>query len=79
MSTGPSHSWAYSNHYVKLSQWIFEESWSISGRPIYFFNMSVPRDNPIHYAPNDATLQHEIYERITTMNRPGFTGEFLVQ
>lgn len=59
-----SHSWAYSDHYEKLSQWIFEDSWSISGRPIEFFNTSVPRDNPIHYAPNDATLQHAIYERI---------------
>ena len=59
-----SHSWAYSDHYEKLSQWIFEESWSISGRPIEFFNTSVPRDNPIHYAANDATLQHAIYDRI---------------
>ena len=59
-----SHSWAYSDHYEKLSQWIFEEAWTISSRPITFFNTSVPRDNPIHYAPNDATLQQAIYERI---------------
>lgn len=59
-----SHSWSYSNHYDRLAGWIFEEEWSSNGQRIHFFNTSVPRDNPIHFAPNDATLQQAIYERI---------------
>ena len=59
-----SHSWAYSNHYDRLAEWIFEEAWSVNDQRIQFLNTSVPRDNPIHYAPNDATLQQAIYERI---------------
>lgn len=59
-----SHSWSYSGHYERLAEWIFEVAWSIDGQPIRFNNTSVPRDNPIHFAPNDATLQQAIYERI---------------
>ena len=59
-----SHSWSYSGHYERLAEWIFEQAWSVNDQPIRFFNTSVPRDNPIHFAPNDATLQHAIYERI---------------
>lgn len=59
-----SHSWAYSNHYDRLAEWIFGETWSVNDQRIQFLNTSVPRDNPIHYAPNDATLQQAIYERI---------------
>ncbi len=59
-----SHSWSYSGHYDKLAEWIFDEAWSVDGQPIHFFNTSVPKDNPIHFAPNDAALQQAIYERI---------------
>lgn len=59
-----SHSWSYSGHYERLAEWIFEETWWINDRRLQFFNTSVPRDNPIHFAPNDATLQRAIYERI---------------
>lgn len=59
-----SHSWAYSNHYERLSEWIFGKQWSINGQRVQFFNTSVPRDNPIHFAPSDAALQRAIYERI---------------
>jgi hypothetical protein len=59
-----SHSWSYSGHYDRLSEWIFDEEWSVDGQRIHFFNTSVPRDNPIHFAPNAATLQRAIYERI---------------
>lgn len=59
-----SHSWAYSEHYERLAGWVFEEVWSVSGQRIHFFDTSVPRDNPIHFAPNDAVLQQAIYERI---------------
>ncbi|QBK30771.1 TIR domain-containing protein [Roseitalea porphyridii] len=59
-----SHSWAYSGHYDRLAEWIFDEQWSVDGQPLQFFNTSVPRDDPIHFAPNDATLQAAIYERL---------------
>lgn len=59
-----SHSWAYSGHYDRLAEWIFDEVWSVDNQRIYFANTSVPRDNPIHFAPNDAALQSAIYERI---------------
>lgn len=59
-----SHSWMYSNHYDKLAEWIFEEYWSINGARLNFFNTSVPKDNPIHFAPSDKALQTAIYERI---------------
>lgn len=59
-----SHSWTYSDHYNKLAVWIFEDKWNIEGTPIHFFDTSVPKDNPIHYAPSDQALQAAIYQRI---------------
>lgn len=59
-----SHSWAYSGHYDRIAEWIFDGAWSVNGQPIHFFNTSVPRDNPIHSAPNQAALQQAIYQRI---------------
>lgn len=59
-----SHSWANSGHYNTLSSWIFEESWNVDGTPIDFINSSVPKDNPIHYAPSDRQLNERIRERI---------------
>lgn len=63
-----SHSWTYSDHYDKLAEWIFEEDWFINGARLNFFNTSVPRDNPIHFAPSDQALQEAIYERIAKSN-----------
>lgn len=59
-----SHSWSYSGHYERLAEWIFNEDWEVGGLRIHFFNTSVPRDNPIHFAANDAALQKAIYDRI---------------
>lgn len=59
-----SHSWKYSNHYDTLAEWIFEEKWASDGLPVEFVDLSVPKDDPIHYAPNDATLQAAIYRKI---------------
>lgn len=59
-----SHSWSYSDHYDRLAEWIFDETWTVNGQRIQFTNTSVPRDNPIHFAPNDAALQQAIYQRI---------------
>lgn len=59
-----SHSWAYSEHYDRIAGWIFDEIWNANGQRVYFANTSVPRDNPIHFAPNDAALQQAIHQRI---------------
>ena len=59
-----SHSWAYPNHYDRLAEWIFEKAWSVNGQRIQFRDTSVPRDNPIHYASNDAALQKAINKQI---------------
>ncbi|MEO1987640.1 MAG: TIR domain-containing protein [Martelella sp.] len=59
-----SHSWAYSEHYNRLAEWIFDEVWQVNGRHLQFFDTSVPRDNPIHFAPNSIALQQAIDARI---------------
>ena len=59
-----SHSWKYSDHYETLSEWIFGESWNANGTPIEFVDLSVPKDNPIHFAPNESVLQEAIFQRI---------------
>jgi hypothetical protein len=59
-----SHSWSYSGHYEKLSEWIFRTSWSSDQYPIRFMDTSVPSTDPIHNAPNEHTLKERIYERI---------------
>ncbi|MBM1310365.1 TIR domain-containing protein [Sulfitobacter mediterraneus] len=63
-----SHSWAYSDHYERLAEWIFEEDWYVDEELIRFRNTSVPKDDPIHFAPTDAKLQSAIYERILVSN-----------
>ena len=59
-----SHSWNYSEHYDRLAEWIFEEEWHVRNQRIRFFDTSVPRDNPIHFAPNQEFLKQAIYQRI---------------
>jgi hypothetical protein len=59
-----SHSWKYSEHYDKLSEWIFAGNWNSGGVPIHFVDHSVPKDDPIHYAPNEATLRAAIFSKI---------------
>lgn len=63
-----SHSWAYSDHYAALADWIFNESWNSGGVPIHFEDRSVPKENPIHYAQNEQQLRAAIYERIGGSN-----------
>ena len=49
-----SHSWAYSDAYSKLME-------LLSNAPYFNFkNYSVPKDDPIHNAPNDYQLRAEI-------------------
>ncbi|PHU99972.1 nuclease [Iodobacter sp. BJB302] len=59
-----SHSWAYSNHYSTLADWIFEKSWSVGQASLSFRDFSVPRESPIHNAPTDSLLQQAIYKQI---------------
>ena len=51
-----SHAWAHSQHYDTLAGWIFNEPWSAGSASLDFRNYSVPRDNPVHNAPNTQTL-----------------------
>lgn len=59
-----SHSWSYSDHYDTLASWIFAEAWNVNGTPIAFSDVSVPKESPIHYAPNAEALKTAIYQRI---------------
>ena len=63
-----SHSWSYSEHYERLVEWIFEESWSVQGTQIVFQDFSVPKDDPIHYARTDRELQAAIFAEISRAN-----------
>jgi hypothetical protein len=50
-----SHAWSYSEHYKTLSDWIFKESWKYGDTiSLDFRDYSVPKDDPIHDAKNDA-------------------------
>lgn len=63
-----SHSWSYSGHYNKLEEWIFGNSWDVDGQPLSFYNYSVPKDNPIHFAQNTEQLQAAIDRKIKAAN-----------
>ncbi len=60
-----SHSWAYSNHYDTLSNWIFRNNWRFGQASIKFMDFSVPRNDPIHNAPTDKQLRDAIYNKIS--------------
>lgn len=59
-----SHSWNYSHHYEKLSEWIFQNSWSVGQASLDFRNYSVPKTDPILNAHNDRQLREAIYRQI---------------
>jgi hypothetical protein len=59
-----SHSWAYGDHYDTLSDWIFGDNWSVDGTPLTFYDQSIPKDNPIHNAPNADALKQAIWAQI---------------
>lgn len=60
-----SHAWAYSNHYDTLSSWIFGENWSVGQASLIFKDYSVPKNDPIHNAPNDTQLKNAIFNKIS--------------
>lgn len=53
-----SHSWCYSDAYDRLVELL-----NARGR-FNFRNFSVPKDNPIHNAPNQQDLYNAIYNQI---------------
>lgn len=59
-----SHAWNYSGHYLTLSEWIFNENWRVGQASLDFRNYSVPKDSPIHGAPNDKMLKEAILRQI---------------
>lgn len=59
-----SHSWSYSSHYDTLAKWIFEGRWSAGQASFNFLNFSVPKDDPVHNANNDAQLEKAIFNKI---------------
>ncbi|MCG8639987.1 MAG: TIR domain-containing protein [Desulfobacterales bacterium] len=59
-----SHSWAYSNHYATLSDWIFKRNWSVGQASLDFRDYSVPKNDPIHNANNDRQLRNALYNQI---------------
>lgn len=60
-----SHSWAYSDHYDRLSEWIFKENWKSGQASLDFRDFSVPKNDPIHNANNDLQLKNAIYDKIS--------------
>ncbi|TXL12629.1 nuclease [Methylococcaceae bacterium HT3] len=60
-----SHSWAYSDHYDRLSEWIFKENWRRGQASLDFRDFSVPENDPIHNANNDLQLKNAIYDKIS--------------
>lgn len=59
-----SHSWTYSDHYVTLSSWIFEEKWSVGQASLDLRDFSVPKNDPIHNASTKNKLKDAIYNQI---------------
>ena len=59
-----SHSWAYSNHYNTLNDWIFGGNWRFGQASLVFLDYSVPKNDPIHSAPSDRALRDAIYRKI---------------
>jgi hypothetical protein len=59
-----SHSWSYPSHYDTLAGWIFGEKWSIGQAGIDFRDFSVPKNDPIHSAPNETALKTAIFNKI---------------
>jgi hypothetical protein len=60
-----SHAWAHSGHYDTLSDWIFNGNWSVGQASLDLRDYSVPRNDPIHSANNDAQLRAALFDKIS--------------
>ena len=54
-----SHSWAYGDAYDKLVKILEDANY------FYFRNHSVPKNDPIHHAPNQTALRNAIRDKMT--------------
>lgn len=54
-----SHSWAYGAQYERLIEFLDEDSY------FHYSDYSVPKDDPIHNAPNQAALYEAIKRQIS--------------
>lgn len=52
-----SHSWTYSNHYERIESFLRQED-------IWYYNHSVPKDDPIHTTGSDNELRNAIEAKI---------------
>ena len=59
-----SHSWAYSDHYDTLEDWIFKKKWSQGQASLDLRDFSVPKNDPIHNASTDQALREAIFNQI---------------
>jgi len=57
-----SHSWTYGDQYKRLIQFFDEDPF------FHYQNYSVPKDDPIHDAPNQAALYEAIKRQIARAN-----------
>ena len=57
-----SHSWTYGDHYERLIEFFDEDPY------FHYRNYSVPKDDPIHDAPNQTALYEAIKKQIAPVN-----------
>ena len=57
-----SHSWTYGDHYERLIEFFHEDPY------FHYRNYSVPKDDPIHDAPNQTALYEAIKKQIAPVN-----------
>ena len=60
-----SHSWAYSDHYEKIDEWLFDQVHRFGQASVRYHDYSVPKNDPIHHAPNERALQDAIFAKIS--------------
>lgn len=59
-----SHSWSYPEHYEKIRGWLFDLPSRFGRARVKFKDYSIPRDDPIHNAPNAYALKKAIFRHI---------------
>ena len=57
-----SHSWTYGDQYERLIEFFDEDTY------FHYRNYSVPKDDPIHDAPNQTALYEAIKKQIAPVN-----------
>lgn len=60
-----SHAWKYSEHYKTVSEWIFDENWSVGQASLNFKDYSIPKDDPVHTNGTDKQLKEAIDAKVS--------------